>query len=260
MEIDLVDKYALLDGSASGTLETTYNIAAGTNIVTAVQSIFAEAGEVKTPIIAPTSITTPYELIKEAGSTFSELLEELANMISWVCYYDNDGYPRFEPPSDLDSDASVWSFDATDTGETVLLSSDADYPFSKFYNNVVVIGDSVNGITYRAVATDTSTGNGTSVAELGVKVTKVIEDSLIYSTPLAQERADAELAIAVLSSESVDLSTVHVDILEGDDIITLKNTELGIDTVRRYKVESISFPLFVTGEMGVSASRERVLM
>ena len=258
VEVDLLDKYNLLDGEFGGTTDGSVTIDVGTSISDAVQAVLTLAGETKAPIIYPTAVTLPYTITKEAGSTYSEILEELADMLSWTCYYDNDGYFRFEPEPSLDTQASVWSFDVGDPQEATILSSESDIQFTNMANNIVVIGDSVNDVTVRAVATDNSTGRGFGVSEIGV-ITRVISDSLIYNISLAQQRADAELNLGVLSPESIDLSIIHVDILEGEHIIELTNEKLGITTPQRYKIGSLSFPLMVSGDMSVSASRERTL-
>jgi hypothetical protein len=251
--IQFLDKFSLLDGTLGGTLENTYIVNVGEDISDVVAQILIDAGEVNPPIIEPNSYTTPYTLIKEAGSTYGDLLIELANMVSYQVYFDNEGYLRFEPASSIVSTGSVWDF-ATD--EITYLGSQHRYEFSKLYNNVVVIGDNVNGTTYRATASDNSSNIG--ISAIGKK-TLVVEDSLIYSTPLAQDRADAELLKAISLVETTDITCMPVDVIKGGDIITVTDTSSGMNEVR-FLVKSISFPLKTQGEMSISGWQGREIV
>jgi hypothetical protein len=251
-DIELLDKFALLNGELGGVIENTYIIEVGSNIATVVQDLLTFAGEVKPAVIEPTTETTPYTLIKEAGETFADLLIELANMLSWTCYFDANGYFRFEPEVDIETEGSIWDYT---TDEVFYLSSNHKYDFTNVFNNIVVIGDNINGATVRATATDNSETTGINV--VGVK-TKVINDSLIYNNSLAQERADAELQKSISIVESLDMNVVPVDIIEGGSIITITDTSSDLDG-DRFLVKSVSFPLVVQSEMNISAWKGRVI-
>jgi hypothetical protein len=112
------DKWATLDSTLMGELSTDYIIPVGTNIETAVRAIFTAAGEVKSPIIAPITTatpTTPYSIVEEAGSSYAEILIKLAKMLgSWTVFYDRNGFPRFQPATDIDTAASKWNFLTTE--------------------------------------------------------------------------------------------------------------------------------------------------
>jgi hypothetical protein len=97
--LSLYDQNANLNGELSGVLESPYIINSGTTIDAAVRQILIEAGDLSVPIIAPTTETLPYSILKNPGDTFGSVLQELADMISWNYFYDRFGYFRFEPPT-----------------------------------------------------------------------------------------------------------------------------------------------------------------
>lgn len=242
-----LDKFALLDGTLAGELEAEYIIDVGTSIEDAVRAVFSDAGEVKSPIITPTTVVTPYTIVKNPGDTFGDILIELANMLSWQCFYDRNGYPRFQPPTDINKAGSVWDFI---TNEVVYLGSSHRYQYDKVRNYIVVIGDNVNGLLYRATAGDTNPTSPTRIDLIG-KRTKVIIDDLIYSTELAQARANYELLQAIMLNESVDIRSIPIDVIGEDTVITISDTSAGLNT-DRFLVQSVSFPFNYDGEMTAS--------
>jgi flagellar hook assembly protein FlgD len=252
--LSLYDKWTYLDGTLSGTLESPYIINSGEDIEDVVTALFTAAGEVKPPIIYPTTETTPYTLIKEAGASYADILIELANMLSWVVFYDKDGYPRFQPPTNIDTAGSVWDFTTT---EVNYLGGNRKYTFSDIKNNVVVIGDNINGTLVKATASDTNVSSTTRIALIG-KRTKVIEDANIYNATLAQDRADYELQKAISLIENIDMQCIPIDTIEGENVITITDDSIDL-TADRYLVKSVSFPLTVDGSQQMSCWKARSL-
>lgn len=252
--IQFLDKWSLLNGTLGGTLENTYIIPVNSNIDSAVRQLLIDAGEVKTPIIDITSEKTPYTLTVNAGESYSTILQRLAEMISWTVYFDSDGYLRFEPPSSISTTGSSWDFS---TSEITYLASRHRYEFVNVYNAVTVIGSNINGSIVRATATDTNSSSPTRIALIGRKA-KVIEDDLISTTPLAQQRADAELQAAISLVEVTDIDTMPIDILEGGQIITVDDDASGMNETR-FLIKSISFPLNVDSNMTMNCWKGRTL-
>jgi len=246
------DKWAMLDGTLGGKLESDYIIPLGTNIGDAVRAIFQQAGEIKTPIISDITETTPYTITKTAGDTYADLLKDLANIVSWECFYDKDGYPRFQPPTDIEKDPSVWDFSSS---EVVYLGSAHRYDFTKIKNYVVVIGDNINGSLVRAVAQDDNPTSPTRVSLIGKRVL-VIEDNLIYNNDLAQQRANYELQKAIAMYESVDLNCIPIDIIDEGSVVTITDSSAGLNQ-DRFIVQAVSFPLSFDGEMRLTVWKTR---
>lgn len=254
VDMQLYDKWLLYNGELGGTLENEYIINVGTDITTAVQQIFADAGEVKTPIIEPTSEVTPYTIVESAGSTYADILLKLADMLSWVVYFDKDGYPRFEPPTDIESAGSSWDFT---TEEVNYLGSNHRYEYTKIKNNVICVGANILGSIVRETASDTNPLSPTSIANIGKK-TLVIEDDLINTSELCQGRADYELQKAISLIETVNLQSIPIDTLEGDFIVSVYDTASDLNA-DRFLIKNISFPLMNDGESTLSVWKTRTL-
>jgi hypothetical protein len=256
VDLQLYDQWTKLDGTIGGTIETTYTIPVGTSVESAVRAVFAEAGETRPVIIENTSEVTPYTIIAKPNDNYASILTKLAEMISYVVYYDNEGYPRFESPvnniNNIITAGSVWDFV---TNEGLYMGARRRFEFSKVYNYVKVIGSNVNGLTYSAIASDTNVSSSTRIALIG-KRTFVVEDDLISSTPLCQARADYELQKAIQILESVDAESVPIDIIEGDSVVTVSDSGLGTSG-DRYLVKSVSFPLLNTGTMTMNLWKAR---
>jgi hypothetical protein len=255
ISIQFLDKFNLLNSQLGGTLENTYIIPVGTSITSAVQQLLIDAGELKPPIIEPTTEVTPFTITMEYGNTYGDILIQLAQFLSWTCYFDNEGYFRFESNTDIETSGSVWDFS---TDEITYIDSKHRYEFTKVFNNVLVIGDTYNGSTVRATATDTNSTSPTRVSLIGKK-TKIIEDDLIHTIDLAQQRANAELQSAISLIETTDLSCVPIDLIRGGDIVTVTDSASGLNETR-FLVKSLTFPLNVDSTMSIQCWKGRELI
>jgi hypothetical protein len=252
--IQFLDKFNLLNGVLGGALETTYVIPVSTNIGDAVVQLLSDAGITKPPIIEATTELTPYTITKPAGNTYGDILIELAKIVSYTTYFDENGYLRFEPRSNIETTGSKWDFA---TNEVSYLGNQHRYEFSKVYNKVVVVGDNINGSIVRGEASDTNVSSPTRIALIGTK-TKVIEDDLISSTPLATQRAEYELQLSISLVETTDMTVLPIDIISAGDIITITDliSDLNAD---RFLVKSLSFPLTIDSDMRMNCWKGRTL-
>lgn len=253
--LQLYDKWVNLDGSSAGTLDVTYKIPAGTDLESAVRQVFSDAGEIKPVIFEPITATLPYTVIIEPNGTYADILLKLADMVSYVVYYDNNGYPRFEPPVDIDTAGSIWDFT---TNEGLYLGSRKRYEYSKVKNFCKVIGANVNGQIYKGEASDTNIASSTRIDLIG-KRALVITDDNIYSNALALERANFELQKAIQVIESVNAESIPIDVIEGDSLITITDSSAGFDN-SRYLVKTVTFPLLNDGNMSMSVWNARSLL
>jgi hypothetical protein len=235
--LNLYDKFTMLDGTLGGELLNDIIINVNTKIEDAVKSIATEAGEIKSPLIEPTNETLPYTLILNAGQTYFDILNQLAKVLSWVVYYDRNGYLRFEPPSELDTAGSVWDF----TDDTLYMGASKRLDYTKVKNKIRVVGDTIQGEIFDATAEDANLSSPTRTSLIGTRG-KLIEDDIIYSASLAQQRADYELQQSISIYESVNANCVPIDFLDVDNVITITDASLGLNQTR-YLVQSVSLPL-----------------
>lgn len=235
------DLWAKVDGTLGGILNASFIIPAGTPIQDAVISIFQEIGEINPPIIEPIDTITPYTLTLQPGDNYGSMLDSLSKMISYVCFYDSDGYPRFEKPtiSNYATTPSVWNFSPS---ECTYLGSQQQYDYSKLANDVWVYAENVNSSTiYVGHAQNTDINSPISIPNTYTK-TKVISDNLIYSTELSNARANYELLQAQALVMTDNMKSLPIDLIDVDQIISITDPALNLDN-DRFIVQKISFPL-----------------
>jgi hypothetical protein len=143
------------------------------------------------------------------------------------------------------------------TTEINYLGAKRRFSFAELKNNIVVFGDSINFAQIKATASDTNALSDTRVALIG-KRTRIVEDSNIYTQQLADDRAAYELQQSIALIETVNMDSIPVDIIEGDNIITITDSSLGL-SAERYLVKSVTFPLTNDG-MQLSLWKSRSLI
>jgi hypothetical protein len=254
--IGIYDKMATLNGELLGVLEAPYIIDVGSDISDVLTQLLLDAGEVKPPIIDPSIIgeTTPFTIATTAGQTYYDIILSLCNMLTYTFFFDNLGFPRFQPPTDLENSGSVWDYDITQIN---YLGAQRRYAFPEIHNYVVVVGDNIDSTIIKATASDTNPTSNTRIALIG-KRTMVIEDSNIYNISLASQRAEYELSKAIAMIETINATSIPVDIIYPDDVITITDPAISL-TGDRYLVKSVSFPLTTDGTMSLSLWKQRSL-
>ena len=159
VQFQLEDKFAFLDGTIGGTIDSDFKIPVGTPIDVAITSCLGstkENGEKYDlkPIIFPNSkqnIVTPYTISKSPGLTYGEIIIELAEMISCNANYNENGNLVIEGNDDdipLEDKVVLWNFDDS----TVLHTQpNISMDMSKIINKVTVVGAIENGYRYKGV-------------------------------------------------------------------------------------------------------------
>ena len=210
--INLVDKWAFVDGSMFGRVKGSYYIpktitSGGTSVNTkltdAVKFTLEQddgTGCMVDPI-APffdtniSNVDLPYTLRSSATGTYGDVLLELNKMMIGSMGYDQNGRLCVTSDNvDIDhSDQSImWRFTAD---STQLFTLDAVSQMSDVYNHVYVVGANVNGDIIKAEAACTSAKFDTNIERIGDK-SLVIEDQKLYSEEYAMQRAEYELKMA----------------------------------------------------------------
>lgn len=244
--IEGLDKWVLLDGTIAGTLANKYIINVDTRIDEVVKSIITDLiGETKY-IIDECSVLTPYTTEKPAGSTIADMLLELANMVSYAVYYNEEGYLCFKKPLEPEDYAitpSVWQY----TTSGLYLQSTRELNWNDIRNSIIVYGMTENGYQYTATARDL-TGSELSIDKIGERV-KVIEDDNIYSDDLCQQRANYELQQSIMAQETVNITSIPNFKLKLDDVINVEDENNG--TTGNYVIRNISYDLSYRSTMNI---------
>lgn len=251
MNLTGIDKFALLDGSLGGELDSIYQIPVGTNIYSVIKDILILAGDTIPPLLDSKykDEVSPYTLRKETGGTLGDILIELAGMLSANIYYNENGQFVFEEGSTDIIDnikPSIWDFT---TEEFEYLGSNVIYQFESIYNDVLVIGDNVDGNIATGRATNTNLLSPTRTQLIG-KRTKVIEDNIIYSDDLALQRANYELKRLIMLQSKTVIKSTPIFHLEVNKVITLTDSYYDFDFTR-FLIQSINIPFSLGSQIDI---------
>lgn len=252
VDITLIDKMSFIDGNLGGTLEAPYIINSGSSLSSAVLAILNLIGEVKYPYIYASATPTPYQIIKEAGDTYNDLLTDLSGLYSFDYFYDENGSFHFQPAVDPNTVSSVWDFDDSDV---TYLGMNHRYKFDSVKNIVYVYGNNISGTQVKAVAYDNNIFSTTYVGLIGQRP-MVVEDEIISTTQQALDRANYELRKNIVLQELVDMETIPIDTLNETDVVTI-NDSTGGTYREKYFIQQMNFPLLSKGNMQMSCWKVR---
>ena len=260
VSVSMSDKWALFSGAA-GTLQSTYEIPVNQEIGPIIEGILrsdTEAGvplDSQPPRIHPSLYhkKTQSTISKDVGSTYADLLLELATQLSAEMFYDSTGRLVVAPLDEVSLDsgkASSWDF-MENEGEFDSLNF--SFSAQEIYNRVIVIGSTANGQYHRAEASNDDASSPTSVGRIGVRTAPIINDSNITTDYLAEERAQYELRKILLLRSSVSINVPMNPFVEVNGVVTLSSPKFGMGR-ERFVVQSRSFSLDYSGIMSVTAS------
>lgn len=263
--LDLVDLFALFDGTVAGTLGTDYEVPSGSTVKSAIDGILNTVGITTTPIISNTYInqTLAGNVRHKAGDTMSQVLGDVVKFMSGLYYFDEMGRLCIsEGQFDLlDSNKpSIWDFDTTKTnygGCTVQYNRD------KIYNMVVVDGNSLqngdSGIAVRAIATNNDLTSPFCVVRLSPNplspypVCKYISDNLISTTDQASARAEYELRYNSILNMGYQFNSSFMADLDVNTVVTITDPNLYFDH-ERCILTQIQIPFDLSGKISLTAS------
>jgi len=258
IQISGTDKFSILNGQNGGILEATYKADVGDNFADIIRSLLSLeiVNDPKDPIIDPSfeSLTIPYTITHDPGSTVANIIFELCFAISANVYYNANGNLVIEPIIPDEQKGSVYDFSLE---EYNYLGSSKKYLLSEIYNATLVIGENTQTTTpiiYEANNNDPTDNN--SIPNLGRKKIKIITQYTegITSEELAKQRAEWELKNIIGKLSAVDINTIPLYHLEEDQAITL--TDEYIDSNReKFIILNINLPIGTSGEASLSVRK-----
>lgn len=260
VSIETADKFSVLEGK-SGTLEYSYTINIGEDIEEVINNILdSDNGSgfmLDSKDIIYNSLFKGKKVISQisesAGATYGSIILKLAEMLSAEVFYNVNGNLTLIPKQEVinDSDKPVlFSFNADD-GD--LMTHNYSFSFEDIVNKIIVIGSNVNGSTCRASAINNAADSPISVSRIGYRTGSIINDSVITSDYLAQERADYELRKVSVVKTSVSNQALLNPLIEVNNLIEITDSFYGIEN-EKFLVQSISFSLDYSGTMSISSS------
>jgi len=232
------DKWALIDGKMGGVLADTYQIPAGTDIITAMKSLLQLYGETKFNLLQM-GIMAPYTITKDAGGTVADLVKELALIMSYEVSYDQYGVFTGHPIIDALEKIVAWDYGVA--YRNLITDIRRNPGWSKIFNYVKVVGATESGKTYKGVARDDNIDSPTYVANppLGIgQKAKNITANELYSDEQCVDRAKFELTQGLKADDRVTLKIVPNPSHEDDEVISLNDESTG--AIGNHEIQRIS--------------------
>lgn len=272
VQFQLIDKWAYLDGTLGGNLETTYTAAPGSSIYGAISAMLAEDRGNGQPIDSVTPVyttyydgktqelpdgttalltDTPYTLNVEPGTKASVILELASMLNAWVGY-DASGALRIDPSQDdvLDSDKPIaWRFSEE---ETELLGMTYTSQNTDVYNDIIVVGEALeDGTQPAARAQDLDGASPVNIHMIGRK-TKRIQAAGYGTQTMCRDRAVWELKRQSVMRNAVTVSCQQILQIDENQIITIVRTDKPGSPEERHLVLGFTRPLVGTENMTIN--------
>lgn len=276
MQYELVDKWANLDGTLWGKLESTYRGAVDANIFQQINALLQDDrgngrkvdevspcytdyynGKTQTLPDGKTANLTdaPYTLEISPGSgTYASVILGFAEMLNAWVGYDATGRLRIDPSQDdiLDKEKPIsYTFSM---GEATLLGMTYTAENTAVYNDYIVLGAELDDNSQPgARATNNDPTSDTNANLIGRKTVFTTEDG--YATEQqCRDRAEWELKRATVLQKSVNISCAQIFHIRENELVEITRTDKQGAPTERHLVTGFSRPLSTSGTMTISAT------
>lgn len=166
----------------------------------------------------------PYTAKVERGKTYADILLEYATILCAHIYYDVNGHLVIEPMIDTADDITdtnkevVWHFTVE---EKQLLGLTQTYNFDKVYNDIIVLGNIVNGYQFKARVQNRNIMSDTCVQKIGLKTKEPLEDNQYYSDEQCQELAMYYAKVDTILQKSGNIDSTPLYHLDVNNLVTV---------------------------------------
>ena len=273
--LNLVDKWAYLDGTLFGNLDGTYEVPVNSNIFNAIQSVLnldrgnGQKVDSAVPVFTayyngktttlPDGTTAPltntpytYRCDSENG-TYADILLEMNTMLAGWIGYDSYGQLRLSPSQDdiVDQTKPVqWEFtplNSTFLGATYSVKN------SEVYNDIIIIGESLSEYGQTAGrATNYDPTSDTNANIIGLK-TKRYQQSGYYTQDICESLAVFKLKRESVLKKSVSIKCSQMFHLQENSLVTIQRTDKPGSPVERHLIMGYTRPIAQTGAMTINA-------
>ncbi len=190
----------------------------------------------------------------EVGDGRLEAATKLAHAFGLEVYANADGFIVVRAAPDLNSLPVAWQFTAGE--DAVHLGVSKKWSRDRFYNHILVIGETAKGAVVRAEASDTNPDSPTRVGgPMGDRLFKY-KSGMVATFAQAQRVANQLLQKHALIEETVKVNHVPLPILEAGDAIRV--TDESTNTNAKYLIKSINTPI-AGGEANLEVHKVRNL-
>lgn len=276
--LNLVDKWAYLDGTLFGNLDGIYEVPVGTNVFAAIASILALDRGNGLPVDAVTPMFTtyyngktqyvpttgqnepltdsPYTLrVDSDNGTYADVVLGLNAMLVGEIGYDPNGRLRLDPSQDdlEDRDKEVmWDFEPT---ERQLLGPTYTVLNSQVFNDIIVQGEpQTNYLQPYGRAQNTNPQSDLSIYGALGRRTLRIRGSGYATYRQCQDLADWQLKRNCILKKSVTIEANQIFHIQENKLVTIRRTDKPGEPVERHLVTGFSRPIGQTGSMTINAT------
>lgn len=166
----------------------------------------------------------PYTATVERGKTFADVILEYATILCANVYYDVNGRFVLEPMIDT-------ADDITDTNKEILWDYTVDekvfsglsqtFNFDKVYNDIIVLGNIVNGYQFKGRVQNRNPISNTCVQKIGLKTKEPIEDNQYVSDEQCVELAKYYAKTDTILQKSGNISSITLFHLDVNKLVTI---------------------------------------
>lgn len=261
VDVQCYDKFALLDGTLGGVLDSTYQVDEGKFVYQVMQETLLQDNGNGYPIdgkeiVFDSSLRdskTQYALSKSPNDSLGSILTDLADMISCDIYYGVEGNlvvrSGIKDISQVNK-PTLWTYSDK---ELEYISNTTTYDFAKVKNKVTVVGSNVNGENiFSQTATNTNPQSPTRVSVIGVKQF-YLEDSNISSDSLALQRAEWELNRLSILQQTIQVASSFMIHLDVNNCIAI-NDDFFDYSDNRFIIQSLGVPLSANSMISIECT------
>ena len=169
-------------------------------------------------------LSCPYKAVVEAGKTYADILLEYATILCAHIYYDVNGRLTIEPMindaddiTDTNKDI-IWDYTVD---EKVFLGLTQTYNFDKIYNDIIVKGNVVNGMQFKARVQNRNLMSDTCIQKIGQKTKPPYEDNQYYSNEHCKNLAIYYAKTDTILQKSGNIDSMVLYHLDVNKIVTV---------------------------------------
>lgn len=277
IHLELVDKWAMIDGTLGGNLDGIYEVPLNSNIFEAIDGLLKDAqgnGYVfdNTPAIytsyynemtqtlpdgsTASLVESPYTARFDSfGETYADVILELNSMVAGWIGYDATGALRLDPSQDDILDITkpiLWTFSPS---EKQFLGATYSIKNSDVKNEIIRVGQALDGgyAQVGAKAQNFDPSSDTNINIIGRKVDRQ-EQSNYYTNDICASLAEFELKRNTILKKSVTIRSTQMFHLVENNLVVIRRIDKEGKPFERHLINGFSIPLGQTGEMTINAT------
>lgn len=277
IKLNLVDKWAMLDGTLGGNLDGIYEVPVGSNIFSAINGLLLDDQGNGAPFDDSPAIYTsfyngktqtlpdgtsanltdsPYTARFDSfGQSYANVILELNDMLAGWIGYDANGFLRLEASQDDILDISkpiLWTFSPS---EKQFLGATYSVKNTEVKNEIIRVGQALDGgyAQVGARAQNFDPASDTNINLIGRKVDRQ-EKAGYYTNDICAALAEFELKRQTILKKSVTIRSTQMFHLTENNLVVIRRLDKKGSPYERHLINGFTIPIGQTGEMTINAT------